>query len=115
LGAGVCEAVYQEALGFELADRGIPFVAQVRLPIQFKERVLRTHFRADYLCFDDVVVELKALRDLGGAEEAQALNYLKPSGKSRGLLLNFGTPSLGYRRFILSQTTPILPDGADPR
>ena len=104
LGPGFSEPAYQEALGYELADQGIPFLAQVRLPIRFKDRILRTHFRADYLCYDDVVVELKALRELGGAEEAQVLNYLKASGKSRGLLLNFGTPSLGYRRFILSAT-----------
>jgi len=102
LGAGFSEAAYQEALGYELADRGIPFLAQVRLPIRFKDRVLRTHFRADYLCYDEVIVELKALRDLRGVEEAQVLNYLKASGKSRGLLLNFGTPSLSYRRFILT-------------
>lgn len=107
LGAGFREAAYQEALGYELTDCGIPFLAQVRLPIRFKTRILRTHFRADYLCFDDVVVELKALRELGGAEEAQVLNYLKASGKPRGLLLNFGTPSLGYRRFIRTQITPI--------
>jgi GxxExxY protein len=113
LGAGFSEAAYQEALGYELFDCGIPFLAQIRLPIRFKERILQTHFRADYLCYDDVVVELKALRELGGAEEAQILNYLKASGKSRGLLLNFGTPSLTYRRFIyhrshrLPQIAPI--------
>ena len=90
-----------------------PFLAEVRLPIRFKDRILRTHFRADYLCYHDVVVELKALRELGGVEEAQILNYLKASGKSRGLLLNFGTPSLGYRRFILSQITQINTDYED--
>ena len=113
LGAGFKEAAYQEALGYELTDQGIPFLAEVRLPIWFKDRILRTHFRADYLCYDDVVVELKALRELGGAEVAQVLNYLKASGKSRGLSLNFGTPSLGYRRFILSQITQINTDYED--
>ena len=102
LGAGFGEAAYQEALGYEFGARGIPFMAEVRLPIRFRDRVLRTHFRADFLCYDHVVVELKALRELAGAEEAQILNYLKASGTSKGLLLNFGTPSLGYRRFILT-------------
>ncbi len=113
LGPGFREAAYQEALGYELAHLGVPHLAQVRLPIRFKDRILRTHFRADYLCYDDIVVELKALRELGGGEVAQVLNYLKAIGKSRGLLLNFGTPSLGYRRFILSQIAPISIDYAD--
>jgi GxxExxY protein len=104
LGAGFREAVYQEALGLEFSDRGIPFAAEVRIPIRFKDRVLQRHFRADFLCFGEVVVEIKALRDFSNAEMAQVLNYLRAIGKPRGLLLNFGTPRLTYRRFIL--TTP---------
>jgi GxxExxY protein len=96
------EAVYVEALHYELTDRDIPFAAEVTLPITFKGRRLVTRYRADLVCYGQVIVELKALRDVGGPEMAQVLNYLKASGLTRGLLLNFGTPQLTYRRFIWS-------------
>jgi GxxExxY protein len=101
-GHGFLEAVYPGALRAELGIRGIPFRAEVQLPITFKGRRLATSFRADLVCFDQVIVELKALRSVGGPEEAQVLNYLKASGLSRALLLNFGGPSLEYRRMVWS-------------
>lgn len=103
LGPGFRETAYHEALALALAERGIPFRSEVRLEIRFKGRVLRTHFRADFLCYDEVVVEIKALRELGGPDEAQILNYLRAIGRAKGLLLNFGAKSLEYRRFIRSQ------------
>lgn len=102
LGRGFLEAVYAEALRHELATRAIPFQAEVTLPVLFKGRRLTTHYRVDLICYGRVVVELKALRDLGGGEAAQILNYLKASGLPKGLLLNFGAPRLEYRRFIWS-------------
>ena len=102
LGMGFLEAVYVEALHYELTDRDIPFAAEVILPITFKDRRLMTRYRADMVCYGQVIVELKALREVGGPEMAQVLNYLKASGLTRGLLLNFGTPQLTYRRFIWS-------------
>ena len=102
LGCGFLEAVYQEALASELAAREISYRREVELPVLYKGQRLNTHYRADFICVDSVIVEVKALDRLGGVEEAQVINYLKVTGKEVGLLLNFGRESLEYRRFILS-------------
>ncbi|MBI4480051.1 MAG: GxxExxY protein [Acidobacteria bacterium] len=104
LGCGFLEAVYQEALAMELAARGVPFRKEEQLPIFYKGQRLDTYYRADLICFDSVIVEIKALDRLSGVEEAQILNYLKATGKEVGLLLNFGTKSLQYRRFVCTQS-----------
>ena len=104
LGCGFLEAVYQEALAFEFAGTSIPFKREVCLPIKYKGRVLVTAYCADFICFDGVVVELKALAHMSGSEEAQVINYLKATGYETGLLLNFGGRSLQHRRFVLSKS-----------
>jgi len=91
-------------LAVEFAKRGIPFRREVTLPVFYKEVRLRTPYRVDFICFDAVAVELKALSKLSGTEEAQVINYLKASGFEIGLLLNFGTRSLEHKRFILSNS-----------
>jgi GxxExxY protein len=113
LGCGFLEAVYQEALQIELAARGIPFRPQVELPIRYKGSLLLTFYKADLLCYEAVVVELKALARLSGVEEAQVINYLKATGHEVGLLLNFGRPSLEYKRLILSRRSADFADDAD--
>jgi GxxExxY protein len=111
LGCGFLEAVYQEGLTLELVARAVPHRREVDLPVYYKGHQLKTAYRADFLCYDSIVVELKALARLSGAEEAQILNYLKAFGHEIGLLLNFGGPSLEYKRFIwspqISQITQI--------
>lgn len=101
LGNGFLEAVYQEALGFEFSARGIPFVAQPSLHITYKNRLLSKSYSPDFICYDKVIVELKALSRLTGTEEAQAINYLKATGKKVGLLINFGSSGkLDWKKIV---------------
>ena len=100
LGCGFLESVYQEALAIELGLRGIPFRREVRLPVSYKGQVLITAFCADFICFDSLVIELKALAHMSGNEEAQLINYLKATRFKIGLLLNFGAKSLEHRRLV---------------
>jgi GxxExxY protein len=104
LGCGFLEPVYQEALAIEFAKREISFRREVKLPIRYKGQLLLTSYCADFIGFDTVVVELKALTRLSGIEEAQVINYLKATKYEVGLLLNFGSRSLEHRRFILSKS-----------
>lgn len=102
LGPGFLEAVYQEALAIEFEKQKIPFEKEVAIPISYSGVTLRTHYRADFLCFHTIIVELKALNGLSGTEQAQVINYLKATQLQKGLLLNFGTPSLEHRRLVLN-------------
>jgi GxxExxY protein len=80
LGTGFLEAVYQDALALELAASGMPFQRERELPVFYKGQRLNAGYRADFICYEAVVVELKALSNIGGVEEAQVLNYLKATG-----------------------------------
>lgn len=102
LGHGFLEAVYQEASAVEYAARGIPFEREVILVVKYKGVALNCHYKADFICFGEVLVELKALDRLTSREEAQVINYLKATGLSRAVLLNFGAPSLEYKRLVLT-------------
>ncbi|MFN2109920.1 MAG: GxxExxY protein [Anaerolineae bacterium] len=100
LGHGFLEAVYQDAAVIEFPLRKIPFEKEVSLPIRYKDTLLPSHYRADFICFSEIIVEFKALSRLSSVEEAQLLNYLKATGLKRGLLINFGAPSLQYKRMV---------------
>ncbi len=103
LGYGFLETVYQDALEREFIERGIPAKREFPLEISYKDAVLKSKYFTDFVCFNGVIVELKALTTIGNNEIAQVINYLKASGIERGLLLNFGTKSLQYRRLVLSR------------
>ena len=103
LGAGFLEAVYQEALEMELTARAIPYVAQPTIHVTYKGQILQKNYMPDFLCFNQVIVEIKAAKELAGNDDAQVLNYLKATDKSVGLLFNFGTPKLEWKRLVLSQ------------
>ncbi len=90
LGAGFLEQVYQEAFEIELSLRNIPFEAQKELPIYYKEHRLKKSYFADFVDYDKIVVEIKALDRLTSKEESQLLHYLKATGFEVGLLINFG-------------------------
>src|SRR5215211_6483871 len=101
LGAGFLEAVYQEALEIELRLRQIAFESQKPLTIIYKGRLLRKEYIADLVCYQSIIVELKALDQLSGKEEAQLINYLKATGLRVGLLINFGSKGkLEWRKFV---------------
>jgi GxxExxY protein len=106
LGCGFLENVYQYALAVELEKQGIPFQKEVELPVYYSGQKLDCFYRIDFVCFEDILVELKALSRLAGIEESQVINYLKASSMSRALLINFGGKSLEFKRFINNPSNP---------
>ena len=114
LDCGFLEAVYQEALAVEFEARGVPFEREVNLPFSYKGETLNTAYRADFICFDSVIVEVKAISKLGGTEQAQLINYLKATGHEVGLLLNFGAQSLQHQRLVFTKSAQSA-ESADAR
>ena len=100
LGCGFLECVYQEPLSMEFDAQNIPSRREVELPISYRGRRLQATYRVDFICYETVIVELKALKHLSGTEVSQVINYLKAAHLDTGLLLNFGTSSLEYKRFV---------------
>ncbi|GAB4541673.1 MAG: GxxExxY protein [Anaerolineales bacterium] len=101
LGSGFLEAVYQEAMEIETSSKGIPFVSQKVIQIQYKQHVFKKEYIADMVCYEKIIVEFKALDKLTNREEAQVINYLKATGYKVGVLINFGShPKLEWKRFI---------------
>jgi GxxExxY protein len=110
LGPGFLEAVYQEALAVELAARDVPHKREVDVPIFYKGRPLQTVYRADFVCYGQILVELKAIKKVTNIEDAQILNYLKATRLPLGLLFNFGAPSLEHKRFANSRAGVLTAD-----
>lgn len=113
LGPGFLEAVYHEALAIEFAQGGVPFQREIALPVSYKGQTLACGYRADFVCFGSVIVEIKALPELTTIELAQALNYLKATGFSRALVLNFGQTRLDFKRVVLSSSLRPSASSAD--
>ena len=102
LGSGFLESVYQEAMEMELTRCKIPFKAQKNIKIVYKGESHKKEFITDLICYEKIIVELKAQDSLSGKEEAQILNYLKATGIKLGLVINFGShPKLEWKRLVL--------------
>jgi len=102
MGSGFLEAVYQECLEIEFEQKGVPFVAQKELSLLYRDRVLNKTYVPDFVCYGEIIVEIKAIQELSEEHYAQLLNYLHGSGKRVGILANFGHyPKLEYRRMVL--------------
>lgn len=98
LGNGFLEPVYQEALEEEFKIQGIPYVREKLLPVMYKGKQLKKEYYADFVCYDDIIVELKAVSVLSKPHKAQVLNYLNAANKEIGLLVNFGETKLKWER-----------------
>lgn len=103
LGPGFLEAVYQEALEIELHKQKIPYEREKLMNVFYKGIKLKKKYSADFVCYDKIIVEVKALSSLSSDHEAQILNYLKTTSLELGLLINFGTKSLQYKRLVLTK------------
>ena len=100
LGPGFVEQIYQDALETEFQLRGIPYKREQSLPVYYKGKLLKSSGRVDFVCYDDVLVELKALDLLTSKETQQVINYLKATKFKRCLLINFGAPRLEFKRYV---------------
>ncbi|HWL17279.1 MAG TPA: GxxExxY protein [Opitutus sp.] len=101
-GCGFLEAVFQECLELELSDRRIPYVQHPSLTLQYKGRPLRQTYTPDFLCFEKIILEIKAVSKLADEHRAQVHNYLRATGHRLGLLVNFGHfPKVEYERIAL--------------
>lgn len=98
LGNGFLEPVYQEALEEEFKIQGIPYVREKLFPVMYKGKQLKKEYYADFVCYDDIIVELKAVSVLSKPHKAQVLNYLNVANKEIGLLINFGETKLKWER-----------------
>lgn len=100
LGSGFLESVYSEALELEFQKAGIPFEKEKKLPVFYDDKPLNKYFRADYVCFNSIILELKATKFLIDPDRQQTLNNVKATKFKLGILVNFGTPSLIYKRIV---------------
>lgn len=103
LGPGFLEAVYQEALEKEFIEQAIPYQREVKLALYYGEEKLKKKYRADFICYGNIIIELKAVSHIPKMFYHQVKNYLKASNYRLGILVNFGESSLVYHR-ILNKT-----------
>jgi len=100
LGCGFLEAVYQEALAIEFRNLGVPYEKEKKIKIEYKDQTMDKHYTADFLCYDKIIIETKAVTKLSPIDKAQVINYLKATGKKLGILINFGSESLTWKRLV---------------
>jgi len=100
LGPGFLEAVYQEALTIEFRNRNIPFNKEKEIRLFYKNVSLQKKYKVDFVCYDSIIIEVKALSALNSEHESQLINYLSATRSKLGILINFGERSLKYKRII---------------
>ena len=100
LGPGLLESAYEECLCWELEQRTIPFEREKQLPLEYRGQKLSKTYFVDFLCYDQIVVELKAVKALSADHEAQVINYLRAGKFQLGLLVNFSKPKLDWKRLV---------------
>ena len=103
LGPGFLEAVYEEVVEKEFIVQNIPYKRQVQLNLYYEGVQLKKQYRADFVCYESIIVELKAVTQIPSVFYAQLQNYLKCTNMELGMLINFGTPSLTYKRIVNSK------------
>lgn len=103
LGSGFSEIVYKDALEYELKLREIPYQREVRFQVQYKEIILAHEFVADFVVFDEIILEAKSISEIKKEHYEQLINYLAVSGNEVGFLVNFRQPSLQYKRLVRSK------------
>ena len=102
LGCGFTEKVYQDALEIEFQEQSIPYYREQSIHATYHNMQLKTEFIPDFICYDGIIVELKAVKELEDIHRSQAINYARVAGCEVALLLNFGETSLRFERFIVS-------------
>lgn len=100
LGNGFLEGIYQEALEVEFIKQKIPFEREKQLEVCYKGKILKKKYFADFVCYQNIIVEMKAVKSITEEHSAQIFNYLKATGLQLGVLVNFGESSLNYKRII---------------
>jgi GxxExxY protein len=101
-GCGFTEPVYQECLQLELAGRGIQFIPQQEIRLSYKGQLLRQTFKADFICFGTIILEIKAVSALVDEHRAQVMNYLRATGLRVAQLINFSHhPGIQHERFVI--------------
>ena len=103
LGCGFLEAIYQEALEMEFQLQGIPYEREKELEVRYKGNVIGKKYKADFICYNKIIVELKAVDKILPEFKAQTLNYMKMSNSKLGILANFGQTSLEIQRLVRIQ------------
>ena len=101
-GNGFLEPVYQDCMGIELSHQKIPFSAQPKLDLFYRDIKLKHYYEPDFICYDTIVLELKAVEHLSKEHYAQVFNYLKATGLKLGIIVNFGHyPDLEFKRIVI--------------
>lgn len=100
LGCGFTEKVYQDALEHELILQNIPYEREARMQVTYKGKVMASEFVPDFVCYNQIIVELKAVEELTSLHQAQAINYANVANMKVALLINFGTETLEYKRLF---------------